>query len=452
MGQRHFAKRTTRRFAGLLFLSLLQPGWTPVGPVSPAQAQVSCPNLPDAFSSAPQTRILGTGACAPNIALPADGPGLSVAPTKLAPAPQTDTGDPFAREFGVADEPHGILGLPRQRSGKDFDFSLDMKRLTEEARKASNAKAKQALPDHDGKPPATPQPSSRWNAWASGHYEDFDDDPANTDRSGHLWSFMSGPSLRLDGDTSVGVFSRYREGNVESATLNAEIDAEYYGGGVFVTTTAAGGLSITGTALFEYGDNDIEIDGAEGRFASAQRTLQGTVDKRFDANSFWIDPSVTISYSDADNGDYTDSRGNFVSGQDLSFGRLTYGPTIGTKIQYGQTEIRPFAKMNGIWDFANEGDAATSAGALFASGEKAIDVGNGVEVAYDNGLAFKIAGDWIASYTALEGWTVTTGVGAPLSALGGEKAGPGTLSIDFTGKESEASAKARLRIPLGVSE
>lgn len=452
MGQKNFAKGSARRFVGLLLFSLLQLGWTPVGPVSPAQAQVSCPNLPDAFSSAPQTRILGTGACAPNIALPADGPGVSVAPTKLAPAPQTDTGDPFRREFGVADEPQGILGLEQQRSGKDFDFSLDMKRLTEEARKASNAKAKQALPDHDGKTPATPQPASRWNAWASGHYEDFDDDPANTDRSGHLWSFMSGPSLRLDGDTSVGIFSRYREGNAESSTLDAELDAEYYGGGIFVATTAAGGLSIHGTAVFEYGENDITIAGARGRFASAQRTLQGTVDKRFDAGSFWIDPSVTILYSDADNGDYIDSRGDLVSGQGVSLGRFTYGPAIGTTIQLGQTEIRPFAKVNGIWDFANEGDVATSVGGLFASGEKAINIGNGVEVAYDNGLAFKIAGDWVVSDTALEGWTVTTGVGAPLSALGGDRAGPSTLSLDLTGKENEASAKARLRVPLGVSK
>ena len=381
-----------------------------------------------------------------------NGAGLTFAPNNLGLAPRLDTTDPFARQFGFTNEQQGILGLVQRRSNKGINFSVDLQQMAAAARKRASENAaalgirQQSLKDSEV------APRSRWNAWANGRYVDFEDDQTNADRDGHLWWVMSGLSYQLSERTTVGAFSRYREGEVDSTVLNSQLDTDYVGGGVFLATTLGGGLRVIGAALIEQGDSDITIAGATGSFDTDQLTLEARVDKRIHRGKHWIEPAVRILYTDADNDDYTDSTGAFVIGQDLTLGRLTYGPTIGTTLQHGQTQIRPFAKINGVWDFENDGNFTTSTGAVFSTGETAINLGGGVEVVYASGFAVKLAGDWFAFDSDLDGWSVTGGIGAPLSALGLGNVAPGFMSLDFTGQEDDVSAKARLRIPLGKTD
>ncbi len=374
--------------------------------------------------------------------------GFSLAPSALGVASSSmDNGDPFTRRFGLAGDQHGILGLAQQRSNKGFNFSVDLQSLMARARGNGTADAA-ALHNDGGKDLAGPPPRSRWNIWASGRYVDFEDDERNADRDGDLWWVVSGLSLQLGERTTVGAFSRYREGEVDSTALNAKLDAEYYGGGVFLATTLGGGLRVVGAALIEHGDSDVRIDGATGSFDTEQVTLEGRISKRFTRGRLWIEPGVKVLWTDADNDDYTDSAGVAVVGRDLTLGRLTYGPTIGTTIDHGSVRIKPFAKVHGLWDFETEGNFTTSTGVVFSSADSAINLGGGVAVAYASGLFLKIGGDWFAFDTDLEGWAISGGIGVPLSVFGFGGGAPGFVSLDFTGREQDASLGARLRIPL----
>ncbi|MHA1166041.1 MAG: autotransporter outer membrane beta-barrel domain-containing protein, partial [Alphaproteobacteria bacterium] len=277
-------------------------------------------------------------------------------------------------------------------------------------------------------------------------YVDFDDGETNADRNGDQWVISSGLSIQMGANTTVGVLSRYRSGDADSNALAASLDTEAYGGGAYLTTKLGGGLHVSVAALYETGDNDIVISGDTGSFDSEQFTLEGKIDKRIKRGRNWIEPAVSLLYIDTGQDNYTDSSGTLVAGQDLTLGRLTFGPAIGTTIHRGTTQIRPFARVNGVWDFENEGNFTTSTAGIFTSGDTALNLGGGVEIEYASGIAIKLAGDWYSFNSDLEAWSISGGVGAPLSAFGIGSAG--TVSLNLTSNAEDASATARIKIPL----
>ncbi len=172
------------------------------------------------------------------------------------------------RDYGPAFAPKGYFAHrdTRQRNN-GFNFSIDPQAL--------------AAKDSLGLGHGAAQPRSRWVTSVSGRYIDFDDDAKTAGRDGSLWSVTSILGYRFTGNTTAGVFSRYRDGEVKSTALAASLDSEFYGGEVYLSTTGAGGLRLVGAALYERGDNDIAIAGAIGSYDSRTITLQTSLDKRF---------------------------------------------------------------------------------------------------------------------------------------------------------------------------
>jgi hypothetical protein len=150
---------------------------------------------------------------------------------------------------------------------------------------------------------------------------------------------------------------------------------------------------------------------------------------------------------------FVDSIGAVIPGDTLELGSFTYGVRAGTTLPGDGANIRavrPFAEINGIWNYQRESDFIIAlTGAKFANPENGVSLGGGVEVAFNNGTALRAAGNWFAYDTELEGWSVSGGIGAPLAAFGiGNPASAALVSLDFTGSGEGAGAMARLRIPL----
>lgn len=374
----------------------------------------------------------------------ADESGFTLAPNTPALAARINNADPFDRLYGFGNNRQGNDALAGHDAGKGFNFSIDMNSLIANARREEAIRLGRA--DYKGEDYVPPSP---WNFWTSGRYVDFDDGTTGADRDGHLWWLTSGVSYQLSQTTTIGAFSRVRQGEVDSVSLNANLDSDFYGGGAFIAATSGSGMRLLAGALYEMGDNDINITGAAGSFDTDQVTLEARLDQRFAVGDHWIEPAVKVLYAHMSRDSYTDSTGTVVPGSDLDLGRVTFGPTIGTTWQSGSTLIKPFARINGVWDFENEGDFTLSTGTVVSSADTAINLGGGVEVALTNGVAIKLAGDWYNFDSDFDAWSVTGGVGMPASVLGLDGfAGAGLVSLDFASSEESSSAAARLRIPL----
>lgn len=363
---------------------------------------------------------------------------------------QADAINPMNRDYGFFAPGGGYAGLGKSANGKGVNFSFNLQNMIANKRKADEqALGVGGLWDYENKD-APYQPRSRWNAWARGRYTDFDDDSTGADRDGHLWSLTSGLSYALGERTSIGAFTRVRKGEVESKAFDASLDSDFFGGGVFLATSLRNGVRVMGAGLFEGGDNDIVISGDSGSFDSDLFSLEARIDKRFSRGKHWIEPAVKILYSDLDRDGYTDSSGAVIASGGTALGRLTFGPTIGTTIQRGNATIKPFARINGVWDFQNEDDFTLSDGTVVSGSGGGIKLGGGVEMLFGNGVTLNAGGDWFSFNDDLDGVTVTGGIGVPFSALGMGHAG--SVSFNLASDGEDASAKARVRIPLGAKD
>ncbi len=134
-------------------------------------------------------------------------------------------------------------------------------------------------------------------------------------------------------------------------------------------------------------------------------------------------------------------------------GRVSFGPRISTTLGgNGRAQIKPFAKINGIWDFEREDTVTTTTGALLKTGETAINLGGGLDIVLVNGIALRIAGDWFTYDTELQGWSISGGIGGSFAAFGLAGVAPGFVSLDLSANADGASATARIRIPLGGAQ
>lgn len=367
------------------------------------------------------------------------GNGISFVPAGLKSHAYRAPGDRLSR-------PGIVLGNRKSKKGFNFSFDLNsmMRARTADASAASLGLHGTGLAD--GAQPAAP----RFNVWASGRYEDFDDDSSNADRSGDLWWVMSGLSYRVNERITVGAFGRFKEGQVESKALNSTLESDFFGGGAFAAVNIPGGARVMLGGLYEHGDNDIVIESAQGSFNTDEWTLEGRVDRRFTHGDHWIEPQVRISYTVVERQGFTDSVGNIIPSRNLNLGRLTFGPTIGTTIARPDgTEIKPFARINGIWDFENEGDITLLSGAVFSSADTGLNLGSGVEMTFVNGAAFRISGDWYTYEGNLEVWSVQGGVGAPLWAFGlASPAYAGRFKFNFASTTDNQTVKAGVTLPL----
>lgn len=356
--------------------------------------------------------------------------------------PSTATPNVYRETFGLQSGPPELAAFGDKRTSDSFRFSFDLKSMM--ARTDANRAS-----GFDGVGNGEAVYQGPWNGWVSGRYTDFDDDGTGADRDGYQWSVVSGISYQTNSGASFGAFARVREGEVDSNALNATLDSDFYGGGAFVSAPLAGGVRLTGAALYEAGDSDISIEGATGSFDSDQWTVEGRIDKRIMRGRYWIEPAIGLLYTQVDRDSYTDSAGAFVAGSELELGRFTYGPRIGTTIQRQNSQIKPFMRINGVWDFVNDGDYLVAGGAVISDASTAVNVGGGVEVAFLGGIVLSVGGDWYSFADDLDSWSVTGAAALPLAALGFGNATPGLVSFDLAASPDGGSAKARIRIPLG---
>lgn len=373
--------------------------------------------------------------------------------SSLAPAAGFNASNPMNDAYGpalaMAGSERYLDQVRGNRFGNGFNFSVN---LNTSAADSPEEPGKE-LHGYSSMKDGSHAPVSRWTPWISGRYSEFDDDTRNADRDGEHWWITSGLNYQLNDNTNVGAFTRVRRGEVDSNALNASLESDFFGGGVYLSTKTSSGVRLLTGALYESGDNDATISNATGSYDSEQLTLEAQIDKRINMGRHWIAPGVKILYANLDRDAYTDSAGATIAGNTITLGRLSFGPTIGTTIQHGDTSILPFARINGIWDFENENAFALSTGTTVSSGaDTAIRLGGGLEVQYASGFALKVSGDWVNFENDLEGWTISGGIGAPLSVFGFQHSALGTVSLDLSAREDDASAHARLRIPLGSTQ
>lgn len=302
--------------------------------------------------------------------------------------------------------------------------------------------------------------------WADGAYLRTNDKQRDTDRSSRLASMTAGAGLKLNERTIVGAYILRRDSEIKTladwdtspgnpGVETANLDSDSFGGGLVGALKLRWDAVLSGSIEYESGDHDLDIGGFFGStssFDTNQVTVQASLGKRFTRGRNWIRPVIGVLHTSLDRDGYVDSIGSVIAGETQELGRFTYGAVVGATAPGNGgmiRAIRPTASVTGIWDFKNEGDSVIPiTGAVFATAESGYSLGAGVDVAFTRGMVLRVAGNYFAFDTELDGWSFSAGLEAPVSAFGiGSPSSTALVNLDLDGSAENTGVKARFRIP-----
>ena len=100
--------------------------------------------------------------------------------------------------------------------------------------------------------------------------------------------------------------------------------------------------------------NDMTLGTTTGSFDTSRWLVKGTLSGNWMHDAWRFTPSAELAYVTENQDAFTNSAGAFVPGQDVSLGRLQFGPEVGYRFAHtSDTFIEPFAAIKGVWDFDN---------------------------------------------------------------------------------------------------
>jgi len=297
-----------------------------------------------------------------------------------------------------------------------IQFSQSLSGLRRQMAQSRMEKDRMALGAGDGgAAPLAHEASSPWDVWVEGRYSAFDNDNGNLDRDGHVGLLYVGADYRVAENMIVGVLAQFDWSKEKSDTLSSEVDGDGWMVGPYLSARIHDNIYFDLRAAWGGSSNDLALNGATGDFDTSRWLVKGTLSGNWVYEAWRFTPSAELAYMEESQDAFTNSAGTDVRGQDVSLGRLQFGPEIGYRIvQSEDAIIEPFVAIKGVWDFDNPN--AVIAGHVTGPGDVWGRLQGGLNVATTSGWSVRGLASWdglgASDYT---GYTLQGSMNVPLN-------------------------------------
>ena len=247
------------------------------------------------------------------------------------------------------DDDAGAVGL------QPIQFRTSLSSMREAARQAQMEKDRMALGAGDGGAlPLTFESNPIWDLWAEGRYSGFNDDTTNLGRDGHVGLLFVGTDYRITPDLIVGGLVQWDRSKESVDALTTEVSGNGWMLGPYVSARVHEHIYLDLRAAWGSSWNDLNAGVTSASFDTTRWLVKGTVSGNWQWEQWRVTPSAELAYVEESQDAFTNSAGTFVAGQDVSLGRLQFGPEVGYRFAHdADTFIEPFAALKGVWDWDN---------------------------------------------------------------------------------------------------
>ena len=139
------------------------------------------------------------------------------------------------------------------------------------------------------------------------------------------------------------------------STSGWEVDGWGYLVGPYIVSRIHDDLIFDARVAYGQSRNTISPYGPEyyeDEFETTRWLARAQLTGEFEMGRFTVAPAVRWTYFSDESESYVDSRGDDIASQEVSLGRLTFGPTISTTFGSDSDRIfKPFFGIHGIWDY-----------------------------------------------------------------------------------------------------
>jgi outer membrane autotransporter protein len=242
-----------------------------------------------------------------------------------------------------------------EAGSQSIQFSNSLSQMRRQAAQAQQNKERMALGAGDGGAlPLAYETASPWDIWVEGRYSAFDDDAGNLDRDGHVGVLYVGSDYRVTENMIVGALVQFDWAKDSSDVLASKVDGNGWMLGPYMSARIHDNIYFDLRAAWGRSNNDLTLGTTTGGFDTSRWLVKGALAGNWFAGAWRITPSADLAYVEESADAFTNSAGTFVPGQDVSLGRLQFGPEFGYRFAHtADTFIEPFAAIRGVWDFDN---------------------------------------------------------------------------------------------------
>jgi outer membrane autotransporter protein len=318
------------------------------------------------------------------------------------------------------------LGLGASRFGdadaadagsQTIQFSNSPSQMRRQAAQAPQDKERMALgAGGGGALPLAYETSSPWDVWVEGRYSAFNDDAGNLDRGGHVGVLYVGGDYRLAQNMIVGALVQFDWAKDDSGVLASKVDGNGWMIGPYPSARIHDNIYLDLRAAWGRSSNDLTPGTTTGGFDTTRWLVKGALAGNWYYDAWRFTPSAELAYVTESADAFTNSAGTLVPGQDVSLGRLQFGPEVGYRIAHGKDMlIEPFAAIKGVWDFDNP-NVAVIDGFVVGQGDFWGRLEGGLTVLTAAGVAVRGSASWNGvGASDYSGYTLQGTVNVPLN-------------------------------------
>ena len=229
-----------------------------------------------------------------------------------------------------------------------------------------------------------------WSAWVSAEFAGVEDEQFG-DSSSDFAILHAGLDWTIQPDLILGVMGQYdwmdetqREIAAEAGGIrNPTINGAGWMVGPYVVWRPSESLILDGLAMAGQSSNDVNPLGwYEDSFDTERYLFDAGITGIYDFGNWSLRPNASLAYLQDTQSTYTDSLGFVIPEQDVTLGRLTFGPELSYFIpSSGTTKWLVGGSLDGVWAFEQTA-LLTSGGNAYERDELTANLGVflGVEI------------------------------------------------------------------------
>ena len=195
-----------------------------------------------------------------------------------------------------------------------------------------------------------PAPYRGIDVWTEGHFASYDD-TGGTDGSFDI--LYVGADYALNNNWIVGVLGQFDWVDETTRADGSKAEGEGWMVGPYISGRLSENLFFDSRAAWGSADNSVSPIGTfSDDFDSDRWLTMARLTGNWTSGNWRLTPSALIKYGEESQDAYTDSLGFRIRGQDVSLGRVEFGPELGYRwLLADGTLIEPHLALFGVWNF-----------------------------------------------------------------------------------------------------
>jgi outer membrane autotransporter protein len=236
--------------------------------------------------------------------------------------------------------------------------------------------------------------------WAEGQFSFYERDLDGIDQDGNFAIAYTGVDFRMSDSLIVGVMGEVDWNEEDTDEVDGNVSGTGWMVGPYLSAELTEGLYFDARGQWGRSHNDADQDilgeKFEGNFNTERWLVEAMLSGTWNVGSFVIHPEISVAYIEENQNNYSVSDGTHtvdVSGQEMTLGRLAFGPEIVYPVESGDWILEPSIRLKVLWDFDGTGDV-TLGGITSSPDEWRGLAGMGLKAINDSGMSANIAIDF----------------------------------------------------------